>query len=94
MQVSVEFSGIARVVTGERQVFLTLKESTTFRELLHILAVKYPSLIGEVIKADDETLYPSNMLNLNGKRMVQPAQMDNAPQHDDRIILMSVLAGG
>ncbi len=94
MEISLEFSGIARIVTGQRQATLALDSKTTFRELIRMLAEKYPSLVGEVIKPDGETLYPSNMLNLNGKRMVQLAQMDESPQHGDRVILMSVLAGG
>ena len=94
MNVSVEFSGIARVVTRVRKISLNLNEETTFRELVRMLGNKYPAMIGEVIKSDGETLYPSNMLNLNGKNMIRPAQMDDCPQDGDRVILMSVLAGG
>ena len=64
------------------------------RDVLRILADQYPALIGDVLQPDGETLYPSNMLNLNGKRMIQPLQMDHSPQAGDHIILMSVLAGG
>jgi molybdopterin converting factor small subunit len=94
MHISVEFAGIARVVTGERQTALTLDAGTTYREILRVLSVKYPTLIGEVLKSDGVTLFPSNMLNRNGKRMIQPSQMNDVPQDGDRLILMSVLAGG
>ncbi|HQE93593.1 MAG TPA: MoaD/ThiS family protein [Anaerolineae bacterium] len=94
MQVGVEFTGIPRVVTGEKQVSLELKDGTTFREIVRLLGIRYPKMIGEVLQPDGETLQPSTKLNLNGRRMIQPAQMDEAPSHGDRIILMSILAGG
>ncbi|MFO7663823.1 MAG: MoaD/ThiS family protein [Chloroflexota bacterium] len=94
MQVFVEFMGIARVVSGVKQVTLDLEEGTTFRQIVRLLGQQYPTLLGEVIQPDGETFQPSNMLNLNGRRMIQPAQMDDAPNNGDRLILMSILAGG
>ncbi len=94
MNVMVEFNGVARVVTGARQLPLNLNEGTTFRDLVRLLSVKFPTLIGQVIQPDGATFYPSNLFNLNGKRMIQAAQMHESPQDGDRIILMSVLAGG
>jgi len=94
MQVFVEFMGIARVVSGVKQATLELEEGTTFRQIVRLLGQRYPKLLGEVIQVDGETFQPSNMLNLNGRRMIQPAQMDDAPTDGDRLILMSILAGG
>ena len=94
MQVFVEFMGIARVVSGVKKVTLDLEEGTTFRQIVRLLARRYPQLVGEVIQADGETFQASNMLNLNGRRMIQPAQMDDTPCNGDRLILMSILAGG
>ena len=54
----------------------------------------HPELVGEVIDPSFSSLQSSNMLNLNGRHMVQPNQMDNCPVHGDRLILMSILAGG
>ncbi len=94
MQVLVEFTGIPRIVTGVKQVPLELQDGVTFREIVRLLGSQYPKMVGEVLHSDGETLQPSNMLNLNGRRMVQPAQMDDAPRDGDRLILMSILAGG
>lgn len=94
MQVSVEFMGVARVLSGIKQVTLNLEEGTTFRQIVRLLGQKYPQLIGEVIQPDGETFQASNMLNLNGRRMIQPAQMDDTPHDGDRLVLMSILAGG
>ena len=94
MNIQMEFTGISRIVTGEKKIALDLDDGTTFREIVRILGVRYPQMLGEVIHADGETLQASNMLNLNGKRMIQPAHMDDSPSNGDRLILMSILAGG
>lgn len=94
MNIQMEFTGVSRVVTGEKKVPLDLDDGTTFRDIVRILGVRYPQLIGEVLHVDGETLQASNMLNLNGKRMIQPVHMDDRPSDGDRLILMSILAGG
>jgi molybdopterin converting factor small subunit len=94
MRVLVEFMGVARVVSGVKQVTLELEEGTTFRQIIRLMGQQYPKLLSEIIQADGETLRASNMLNLNGRRMIQPAQMDNVPNDGDHLIFMSILAGG
>jgi hypothetical protein len=94
MEVTVEFAGLARVLTRKTRFSLTLEDGTSFREILQRLGTMHPELVGDVIDPSFTTLKSSNMLNLNGKHMVQPAQMDQSPAHGDRLILMSILAGG
>lgn len=94
MNIQVEFTGISRIVTGVKQVPLDLREGATFREIVRLLGTQYPKMVGEVIASDGETLQASNMLNINGRRMIQPAQMDDSPQEGDRLLVMSILAGG
>ena len=94
MEVTVEFAGLARVLTRTPRVSLNLEDGTSFREILRRLGTMHPELVGEVIDAGSAALKSSNMLNLNGRHMVQPTQMDQSPAHGDRLILMSILAGG
>jgi molybdopterin converting factor small subunit len=94
VEVNVEFAGLSRVITHDRSLSLTLDSNTTYRDILHMLADRYPDLIGNVIHPSRESLQSSNMLNLNGKHMISPNQMNQSPSDGDRIILMSVLAGG
>lgn len=94
MEVNVEFAGLSRVITHDRSLSLTLDSDTTYRDILHMLADRYPDLVGNVIHPSRESLQSSNMLNLNGKHMISPNQMNKSPSDGDRIILMSVLAGG
>jgi hypothetical protein len=94
MEVTVEFAGLARVLTRKPRVFLELEDGTSFRGILQQLGTMYPELVGDVIDPSFSGLRASNMLNRNGKHMVQPTQMDQSPDHGDRLILMSILAGG
>ncbi len=93
MKVTVEFSGLARVLTRTKQTTLELEEGTTFREIVKRIGQMYPDLVGQVITPEGEFI-ASNMLNRNGKYMIQPEQMDESPDDGDRLVMMSILAGG
>ena len=94
MELMVEFAGLARVHTRVPRFTMQLDEGKTFRQILRMLGGRYPELVGSVIGPGLDSLQSSNMLNLNGKYMIQPSQMDQCPNQGDRLILMSILAGG
>ena len=94
MRIQVEFLGVCRLETGVKEMALDVEKGATFRDIVRVLGSRYPALIGNVIQPDGETLQAPNILNHNAKRMVQANQMDNGPNDGDRIILMSMSAGG
>ena len=94
MHVQVEFLGLSRLVSGKKEVSLEIESDTTFRDIVGILADRYPEMIGNVIRPDCKTLQEPNIFNLNARKMIQAAQMDSVPSEHDRIILMSMSAGG
>ncbi|MBN1978818.1 MAG: MoaD/ThiS family protein [Anaerolineae bacterium] len=94
MRVHLELFGLSRIAAGTKELLLELEEGTTFRDIVRLLSVKYPDMIGNVINPDGETLHPPNTFNLNAKRMIRPNQMDEFPSDGDRIVLMSISAGG
>jgi molybdopterin converting factor small subunit len=94
MRIQVEFLGVSRLETGIKEMALDVEKGATFRDLVRVLGIRYPALIGNVIQPDGETLQAPNILNHNAKRMVQASQMDSGPSDGDRIILMSMSAGG
>jgi len=94
MRVQLEFLGVSRLATRLREVTLDLEKDMTFRDIVRLLGTRYPAMIGDVIQPDGETLQAPNILNLNAKRMIQESQMDEGPSDGDRIILMSMSAGG
>jgi len=94
MRVEVELFGLPRLIAGEREVTLRLKDRATFRDVVRALVQQYPDMVGDVVQADGETMQAPNILNLDGRRMIQPHQMDEALSDGDRVILMSMSAGG
>ncbi len=94
MRVQVEFLGLSRLAARVKEIALDLEEGTTFRDIVRLLSARYPAMIGNVIQPDGETLQSPNIFNLNARRMIKASQMDDSPSDGDRIILMSVSAGG
>ncbi|MBN1922552.1 MAG: MoaD/ThiS family protein [Anaerolineae bacterium] len=94
MNVLVEFAGISRVLIGIRDFSLFLEPDTSYRDLIRHLGIRFPALLGVVITSDGESLLPENKIALNGKRMIQDSEMDASPSEGDRLMLMSILAGG
>jgi len=94
MRVQIELFGLSRLIAGEREITLELPQGSTFRDVVRALVDRYPGMIGDVVQGDCETMQAPNILNLDGKRMIQPHQMDEGLHDGDRIILMSMSAGG
>ena len=94
MRIHVEFLGLARLATGLKEAALDLDNGATFRDVVRALGTRYPALIGNVIQPNGETLQHPNRLNHNARRIVQAHQMDECPSDGDRIIVMSISAGG
>ena len=94
MRVQVELLGLPRLIAGEKTITLRLDEGATFRDAVRALSRMYPDMVGDVVQGDGETLQAPNILNLDGRRMIQPKQMDESLGDGDRIIVMSMSAGG
>jgi hypothetical protein len=94
MEVLIEFQGISRVLTKSKKLPLNVPSNTTYRQIIQRLAALYPNLVGEVIAKDQQTMFGSNMLSLNGKHMVRPSDLGNSPKSGDKLTIMSILAGG
>jgi molybdopterin converting factor small subunit len=86
--------GLSRLVTGTREATFEMADGATYRDLVYTLSEAYPGLVGNVIQADRRNLQAPNIFNLNARQMVQSRQMDDRLSEDDRIILMSISAGG
>ena len=94
MRIHVEFLGLSRFAAGVKEITLDLEDGTMFRDIVRLLGTRYPAMIGNVIQPDGETLQSPNIFNLNVKRMIKTNQMGDSPSDSDRIILMSISAGG
>jgi molybdopterin converting factor small subunit len=94
MRVHLELFGVSRLVAGAKEVALDVQKGATFRDVVQLLVTRYPGMIGDVVQPDGESLQPPNIFNLNARRMIQADQMGDVLSDGDRIILMSMSAGG
>jgi len=94
IRIQVEMFGLSRIIAGEKEINLSLGENATFRDVVQLLAHRYPDMIGDVIQTDGETMQSPNILNVNGQRMIHSHQLDEHVSDGDTLVLMSVSAGG
>jgi hypothetical protein len=93
-QVMVEFTGVSRMLTGMSELSLMVQPGASFADIVSQLAKKFPSLVGQIIDKGGREFIATNLFSLNGQRIIQDAEMDGLPAQGDRLILVSLLAGG
>lgn len=94
LQVLVEFTGVSRMLTGQPELALKVTSDTTFADIVSLLGQKYPSLLGQIIDKNGRDFIATNLFSLNGQRIIQEGEMNEKPANGDRLILLSLLAGG
>jgi molybdopterin converting factor small subunit len=93
-QVVVEFTGISRMLTGQSEMTIKIRQGTTFSEIVKLLGKKFPTLVGQIIDKDGNVFIATNLFSLNGQQIIQESEMNGSPKEGDRLILISLLAGG
>jgi molybdopterin converting factor small subunit len=93
-QVLIEFTGISRMLTGQSEMMINFRQGTTFSDIVKSLGQKYPSLVGQIIDKNGSDFIATNLFSLNGQQMIQESEMNGSPKEGDRLILISLLAGG
>ena len=94
MRVVVELTGVARMLTGQSSVDLELAPDDTLQQVVISLARQFPALIGEVFEKSGENLIPTNVFSLNGEKIIHENELTFKPKDGDKLILLSLLAGG
>jgi molybdopterin converting factor small subunit len=94
MRVVVEFTGVSRMLTGQSEVDLILSSGDTLQQVITSLAKRYPALVGEVFEKSGQSLIPTNVFSLNGEKIIHENELTFKPMDGDKLILLSLLAGG
>ncbi len=92
--IEVVFTGAAREITKEKQIRIDLSDRDSYRDLVRILAVRYPGLVGTLIAEDHQALLSANLFNRNGEEPIMPEEMDLAPRDGERIVILYFIVGG
>ncbi len=94
LNLTIELTGAARAVAGVKTIPLELANTAVYRDIVRIIACRYPALIGLLIDTDGETFLSSNLFVINGDLATPAMVMDEHPRDGDHLILMSVITGG
>jgi hypothetical protein len=94
MNVVVEFIGVSRILSGVSEVNLSIPGNGTYRDVIHELSKKFPQFNDQLIDIHQNCFIGSSMFNIDGKRMIKSAELDDRADENGHLILMSVLAGG
>jgi hypothetical protein len=92
--IEVVFTGAAREITKEKSIRIVLDDQSTYRNVIGILASRFPGLVGTLISADQRSLLSANLFNRNGEEPVMPDHMDLCPQDGERIVMLYFIVGG
>jgi hypothetical protein len=94
VKITIEFTGITKSITNASEIEFDVLKRSNYRDLVRMLAEKYPSMIGLIIDKDHETFLSSNMFIINGDLAYPAMIMDKSPADGEHISLMSVITGG
>jgi molybdopterin converting factor small subunit len=94
MNITVEFTGISRVLTGQPGCTVPLGTGGSIQDVVIALAKHYPALLGEIIEKNGKNLIATNVFSLNGKKILHEGDLQYQPNKGDKLILLSLLAGG
>ncbi|MDO9121818.1 MAG: MoaD/ThiS family protein, partial [Anaerolineaceae bacterium] len=94
MKITIEFTGITKSITQASDIEFNVPQSFTYRDLVKMLAVKYPAMLGLIIDPEGENFLSSNMFVINGNLEFPAMMLDQSPSDGEHISLMSVITGG
>lgn len=94
INVTVEFTGISRILTGETEIAIPLQDGGRLEDIVKQLGQRFPALIGEVINDDGRSMIPTNLFSINGEQILHEDQLHYQPKNGERLIMLSLLAGG
>lgn len=94
MKITIEFTGITKSITQAGTIEFSVPQHFTYRDLVKMLATKYPVMLGLIIDSNGETFLSSNMFVINGNLEFPAMMLDQSPTDGEFISLMSVITGG
>ena len=90
--IRVELFGLLRIITGRREMDVSLPANAGHTELMVALAEACPVLVGRAIRPDLSALEDGYVFNLNGVAFLGDGDLDLKP--GDTLLLLSNQAGG
>ena len=95
MQITVRFSGPLRALAGQQSLTMSLTDSATLRDLLHVLRGVLPAPFVEQVLTPLETgTGPLALMLVNRAHPQGPTDLDRTLSESDVVVFVPPMAGG
>jgi len=92
LRVTVEFLGLARRLAGSSEAQIEVHERATLRDVVVVLAGRFPSLLGQIIVPQTHDLVSPYFFNIGGR--LAATDLDAPVPEHEPVVLMFLEAGG
>jgi hypothetical protein len=92
--IEVEFTGVARSLTGEKKIRLALDDQSSYREVVRELACRYPEFVGVLIAPDKQAFLSASLFSRADGEPIMPDAMDALPLDGERLVILYFIVGG
>lgn len=92
MQLTVELFGLARRLSGEKEVTVEVSDEASLRDVVVALTKRFPAFLGPLVVPETYELKEPYFFNYDGRRVAK--SLDEKPEEGDRLLLFFVDAGG
>ena len=92
MQVTVELFGLARRLSGEKEVRVEVGNGATLRDVVAALAARFPAFLGPLVVPDTHDMVEPYFFNYDGRRAAR--SLEEKPENNDRLLLLLMTLGG
>lgn len=92
MRLTVELYGLARRLSGEREVTVDVGNDATLRDVVVALTERFPAFLGALAVPETYDLVAPYFFSYGGRRTAR--DLDERPKEGDRLLLLLLALGG
>ncbi len=92
MELTVEFFGLPRRLSGAKQTKVRVEEGATLRDVVAALARQFPAFLGELVEPETYDLVEPYFFNIDARHV--PQNLEFEPKEGQRLLLLFLEAGG
>jgi hypothetical protein len=88
----VELYGLARRLSGEKEVTVEVGNAATLRDVVVALTDRFPAFLGSLVVPETYDLAAPYFFSYNGQRTAR--NLEERPKEHDRLMLLLLALGG
>ena len=92
MELTVEFFGLPRRLSGAKQATVKVGPQASLRDVLQALVAKFPAFLGDLVDPHTLELREPYFFNINARFV--PKSLEYRPEEGDKLLLLFLEAGG